>query len=472
MSLNFKIRWADCPNAEDSMEASYGEIAAWVGDEYVWGEKAGDSWNGIEWPLIEILEYLGRVWPFLLNQDRDPFGIIDPAGAPPSQLRTRLERRWKFAPSKDEDERLLASFELAHNLAKAFNGAWPSSLWVVRCGNKFIVESDRVLQWFDAQEVVSVLEDLGHQISCRVSASTDLRGRSAINRWGERQNTPFRRLLSIATGLPNSMLEEVANGESFDDFWELDQVRPFECREMVAAARMASNCLSAASLHHVLGMLKGSEKRQTTELDQLCQAYTTSYSKQPFEEPYEEGHFAAQWLREKKGLENASRIDCVSLLSHWNVMIISVSLPETEIDAVAAWGPVHGPVVLLNENGLHVRKNGAKNVTLAHEIGHLIIDRHEALPVAEVFGGKVMESIEARARAFAAEFLLPRQKAYEVFREQRGSGDEIHDAVRAMAKKYKVSKEVVAWQIRNSKEDLEDGEYRRLRRYVKHRYAF
>jgi Zn-dependent peptidase ImmA (M78 family) len=470
--LIFQIRWIST-DANDAMEASFGEIGAWIGSDCVWGRGSpGSDWGGIEWPLIEVLEHLAKVWQFLVAQDRDPFGIIDPSNTPPSMLRSEMERRWKLAPSTDEDERSLATFELAHDLSKAFNGAWPPFLWLVRCGSKFIVESDRSLSWFEDEEIFGELERLGNGISERIAPYSDVRGNSARARWERRKDVSPRRSLQLVTGLDASELEEIAGKLSIEEFWEMSGTQSYDYGEIAAAARMAAKCLSLPSLSRVLNSLRASAKRSTPKLDAYCAAYTEQYAKHPFERPFEEGHFAAEWLRQQEQFENSPLVDARLLLLAWNVEISEVQLPEKEIDAVAAWGRLHGPVVLLNSNGHHVKHIGARNVTLAHEICHLIIDRREALPVAEVLGGKVMESIEARARAFAAELLLPRRTAYDVFREQLNRGYPIDSVISLISRSYMVSKEVVAWQIRNRQEPLSTKEHQKLRQYVNHRQVF
>ena len=49
--------------------------------------------------------------------------------------------------------------------------------------------------------------------------------------------------------------------------------------------------------------------------------------------------------------------------------------------------------------------------TFAHEIAHLLLDRTTALPLAEVLGGRPVGNTEERARAFAAQLLLPKEEA-------------------------------------------------------------
>lgn len=121
--------------------------------------------------------------------------------------------------------------------------------------------------------------------------------------------------------------------------------------------------------------------------------------------------------------------------------------PDSPIEAIAAWGSGHGPAILLNRStdvvtGLSHRER----TTLAHEICHLLIDRHRAMPVAEVLGGRTPEYAEKRARAFAAELLLPWETAATEIREAAS----LSVAIEHLQQNYGVSKALLGWQISNS----------------------
>jgi Zn-dependent peptidase ImmA (M78 family) len=122
-------------------------------------------------------------------------------------------------------------------------------------------------------------------------------------------------------------------------------------------------------------------------------------------------------------------------------------LSSPEIDAVAVWGPRRGPSVLVNDEGAHNQSAGGRNATLAHEIDHLLIDRDGGLPLAEVVGGHVPVRLEQRARAFAAELLVPRRIAGAWFAE---TSRRPHAILQALVDRFGASQEVVAWQARNS----------------------
>jgi Zn-dependent peptidase ImmA (M78 family) len=109
-------------------------------------------------------------------------------------------------------------------------------------------------------------------------------------------------------------------------------------------------------------------------------------------------------------------------------------------------GPKHGPAVWLNKNEKHLSNEGARRATLAHEMCHLLVDRGGALPLAEVVNGNIPKTVEQRANAFAAEFLLPREIARQALAKFTSGLELISD----LSNRYGVSRELAARQVENS----------------------
>ena len=140
------------------------------------------------------------------------------------------------------------------------------------------------------------------------------------------------------------------------------------------------------------------------------------------------------------------------IIRTWGVQLDGIEIPERRVEAICAWGPRHGPVILLiraagqSSEYSAVSSHYRLRSTLAHEICHLLIDRDRALPVAEVLGGRAPEHAEKRARAFAAQFLLPRQAAAATVREAPG----LSQALEGLQQRFQVGRELTRWQIENS----------------------
>jgi len=150
------------------------------------------------------------------------------------------------------------------------------------------------------------------------------------------------------------------------------------------------------------------------------------------------------------------------------VQIHTLKLSTDAVDAVASWGPKHGPVVILNIVGPHNKSRRGLRATYAHEIAHLLLDRTTALPLAEVMGGRAVGTTEERARAFAAQLLLPKEEAG---RALANTTDPTY-TVRSLQSRYGVSQEIVAWQARNSEIQLSADVHAVLRQFVSRPWRF
>jgi Zn-dependent peptidase ImmA (M78 family) len=93
----------------------------------------------------------------------------------------------------------------------------------------------------------------------------------------------------------------------------------------------------------------------------------------------------------------------------------------------------------------------------------LLADRASTLPLAEVLNGSAPRAAEARANAFSAEFLIPREFAADVM--SKFGSDQADYVAKRLADRFNVSKEIVAWQVRNTI-SLEPETQARLRALV------
>lgn len=103
---------------------------------------------------------------------------------------------------------------------------------------------------------------------------------------------------------------------------------------------------------------------------------------------------AAEALRQEWGLGNAPIRNMVHLLESKGVRVFSLSVKALEVDAFSLWRG-STPCMFLNmqKTAEHSRFDSA------HELGHLILDRHAACQGRDS---------ERRADAFASAFLMPR----------------------------------------------------------------
>ena len=217
--------------------------------------------------------------------------------------------------------------------------------------------------------------------------------------------------------------------------------------ELLAAARLVGP-QPPATLRPILEAVRGVHLSDGSGLDRASENALAVIGDIQDEPPFAEGYELAGWLRsEPEVVRRGGRVDPDEILESWGVPLIDIGLGLGDIDAIGCWGPRHGPAVLLNSDARHAGHSGRRRATLAHEICHLLVDRASSLPLVEVLGGRTAKHVEQRARAFAAELLLPREIAGRVFSDFEG---EEARAARSLRSRFGVSSELLAWQAKNS----------------------
>jgi Zn-dependent peptidase ImmA (M78 family) len=453
--LHFALRWdAEHPTG-NAADATDGTLLAQIADHVVWGSPT-DEGAGIGWSWVELLEHLAENWIRLVLEELPPLDIDD--ASDPVLLRSEMEHRWLQVPRAqvEREQAELWAFERAHDLASAFEGGWPTSFWLVRQGLFiWLVSGDYRIQR-PADTVVATLSALGNCIAERLRALQDARANKAIAAWNSRTARTAPELISYSTGLSKDVIAAVAGTRPLDGVWGLTTTAP-EPNELLAAARMAGPGLTSQSIRKIIDRIRTIRPGANAALESLSAMADDLARSDPSGEPFEPGVTSA-----------SGRVDPEAILRNWDVRLLELDLQDSSIDAVCCWGPRHGPAVLLNPSGRHAKDDGARRATLAHEIAHLLLDRKGALPLAEVNGGRVPARTEARARAFAAELLLPRRIAGEAF---AGTKD-TDAAVQRLCRRFGVSKELVAWQARNSMQPLNARTFQRLKEFVAEPWRF
>lgn len=417
------------------------------GELYANGQPllAGDDNGAVEWTWVDLLEWLGKNWAYLLCEQSFPFQV------PASNLSTLmrdLEKRWENmseARVEDEEEEAHRFFD-RHDFASAFKGVFFPSVFIMRQGALIEVihtEPDKTI-WLPLDKVRSDLEEIGNGLASLAKKADEGRGVAAAQQWQGRTKQLEQKALPLLTGLSTADLAHISAGNDAS-FWEQDQSSLFADSELMAAARMTKGVLQADQQVLILQMIRNLPKSTTAELDALADAFAADFKE--IGKPYDQGYWAAIWLRRKLGLNKEDKAQPEAYLQTWGVHIQHFEMPDSNLDALACWGNNHGPAILINkaQDNAPAHIHG-ENSTLAHEICHLLMDRSGALPVAEVLNGNTPERLEKRARAFAAEFLLPRECAASMVRYS----DSMKAAVNELSDTYRVSHELVCWQIINS----------------------
>jgi hypothetical protein len=403
--------------------------------------------EGVHWDWIELLEFLVSSWHYLVYEEAYPVNL-NPSH--PGKLRTLASRRWETMSeslSLEEEEEVYC-FEGCHDLADGLNGIFLPTVFLLREGNKMWVGTEEKYYLLCSfAETRQTLEDLGNLIGQRLEELTDPRAQLALSQWRNRdKNLSPEQRIAVVTGLSKEELQELQANNTLEQFWEYPAANQasFEITELQAAARMMRGKLSIANMQTVLERIRSIQLVNTPELDKLSQRAVAFLQNHAEEEFYEQGYHLATWLREQLNLNSHGKVAPKALLTQWGVWVQELEeLPEKGLDAIACWGPRHGPAVLLNLKSLRNQKPSGRYATYAHEICHLLVDREGSLPLGEIFGGHLPGGAERRANAFAAELLLPRSVAAEAVRTKK-------EPLAHLSSKYGVSYHLAANQILNS----------------------
>lgn len=454
--LDWELSWSTDSVATPSAELTHGVLTLSIGDHEVWGQDDG------EWPWVDLLQWLGRSWAWLRGEEGLPAPL--PSDAPSFRFLVEyLEHATRGQPqaSRSRASMALWNFRETHDLSRALLGAEAPPILVWREGllAHILTEENRfTARW---SSIIRSITALGEAIAHRLQPieSSDERARAVIRAWRTRDQKPSSRWLAIARTGGASNLVPLSPKWSDVDLGEI------ETSPILAAARMTAR-LPATVAEAVLEQIYEVPYRQTP-IAEIASAVAERASVASSDLPFEQAHAFAGAFRAYVGLKVEAPFDPDAWLASIGVLVKDIHLGQRSVEAIAVWGPRNGPAILVNRDGAAAAGARGRNASLAHEIGHLIIDRTSALPAAEVLGGRVDPEVEQRARAFAAEVLLPRSVAGARFSSVAHEAA-ARRAVNSLTTRYRVSREIVAWQARNSGSTLGAEVYEYLRSLVRH----
>ena len=422
--------------------------------EAVWcGEDAAGREAALRWTWLDLLEFLARNWPWLVLEESYPIPVTPLF---PGSLRREAEHRWESVDLPEEtidrEDEAVYRFLCRHDLAMALKGLFVPSLILMRQGNQYLLSCPalglNVLRPY--REVVDTLTALGNRLATAVENSPQPRAKLAHELWQQRGGRLWAQVAPLRTGLEAAWLDQLVGHTAANDHWEIDPEHPDADTELLAAARMSTGHISIDNQRALLRRLRAVPFSYTPALDALSTQLNSEFSETG--RPFEQGYGLAEWLRGALNLAPDEPAHPAELLAQWGITVEPISLPHCGLEAIAAWGPRHGPVILLNQAANQQSEPVTppslyrERSTLAHEICHLLIDRERALPVGEVLGGRTSEYAEKRARAFAAEFVLPREVAASAIY----AAPTLTAAIGQLQQRFHVSRELIAWQMTNS----------------------
>ena len=442
--LKLRIEWSGPATAATGSDLSRGKALLWIAGELLWGERAGTLLVPKELVWIDFLEFVSRVWCYLRWEEGYPLGLQP---REPSLLRVEASARWERL-SEDraqEEERQVSAFEERHDLARGLAGDDLPSVRFIREGKQMWLDSPRRTVLRPLTEVIEQLSAIGDAINDRIASSDEPRVRTVTELWRRREDRSPMELAEIVTGLSADTIRWIADAVPSEGL-ELDVHHgDFQITEVLAAARQMVGSLEPDTVRAAIAAIAELPRIDTAKLDRLSDEAEGSLFHLGTSKPYVQGYTLANWFRKVSDIEISRPVEPDELLKDLGVLVKEFDLPDEALDAIACWGARHGPAVVLNRAGRHAQTLPGRRSTLAHEFCHLLIDREGALPLVEVLNGRSPWRVEARAKAFAAELLLPRRRAEEAVR----SSSDIVAVVEELRSEYGVSREIAIRQIKN-----------------------
>lgn len=455
-NIQLNISWDEGADFGTAFTATSGCGVLRIGDKVVWG---GNSSRGIHWHWVDFLAFLSDNWGMLVFEQSYPLPV-QPAF--PHLLRWEAKKRWESERRAhaisherylDEEEKVFW-FESQHNLARALDGLSVPDVFLLRQRSNMIISGSDFSFIFDFMSVRGALKEIGDRIAERLSRCDDETAKARLEEWSSRHPSFSVFSVKTYTGASDDFLTEISGGK-------LDVVFGaggpcFQETAVLAAARMAWDAyMPPDATKALLEKIREQRKVPTPALDVFSDKAPPANFRL---KPAVNGRELAQWLlgelHDAVNEATIKRINPEHLLRSWGVPLIEMDFGDRRADALTCWGDDVGPLVLLNSKSARNALESGVRAALAHEICHLLADRTAGLPFADVVGGYEDERAdwsEQRARAFAAEFLLPSAIIAENFRETApGKELNIPSWIEARAKEYRVSNEIVVWQLYRS----------------------
>ncbi|WP_083967321.1 ImmA/IrrE family metallo-endopeptidase [Methylosinus sp. R-45379] len=124
---------------------------------------------------------------------------------------------------------------------------------------------------------------------------------------------------------------------------------------------------------------------------------------------WEEGYELALETHERIGGSVASTrsVDIDKIINTLGVNLRYVSVKDQSLRGVAIAGPGFTPTVIVNQFAKWNKTKQGLRFTIAHELAHILSDRGSARTITHSSTPWAPETIERRANAFAAMFLMP-----------------------------------------------------------------
>ena len=471
----------DGTGADTETSASWGAIELWVdGKNLCAHEDQGETLQGVHWYLLPFFEWVVANWDPLLHEERLP--RLSNADDAASGMET-----WLPLGQLADDENVFAhvtdryDWQLRHGLRAARDGGVFPGLYLRRLRDRVEVswkntripgaaevdfltghghvhlEPSRVAEPLFAvtSEAVTWLR---HQLpeSARLA---DLQASAERLRSADRTDQRVSWLAGLRT-----KAGDVARSWQYLRDRFVTWPDPDAFRQTFIPTPSRSNLIVEGSCEAALLFGTTNPELGDDDAELLARLLLEQYRSvaptlgldrharrepvDPFLSPWRQGYELALDLHEELEVERDGWVDVHAVFADLGIETREVVMDDQSIRAASFASPQHIPTTAVNQNSHYWGSSGADRFTLAHELCHLLFDREYGVRVAVASGPWAPASLEKRANAFAAMFLMPPDLLTRV------AGWSDHplyspDGLREVAKALKVSPSALQEHARN-----------------------
>jgi Zn-dependent peptidase ImmA (M78 family) len=152
---------------------------------------------------------------------------------------------------------------------------------------------------------------------------------------------------------------------------------------------------------------------------------------------WEQGYDLAESLHETLDL-TGEWVDVRGVIRELDIRQLWRTLDDSSIRGCSLVGPQHEPTIVINKSSRYSGSPVGVRFTIAHELCHILYDRSHGRKLAIASGPWAPRSIEKRANAFAAMFLMPSHLVQQAIADSPDPITQLAGA-RAIAKSLRVS---------------------------------
>jgi Zn-dependent peptidase ImmA (M78 family) len=452
----FAIRLSFSPDPDEGVaidrdeSASWGRLQLWVkGQNLCAHVDQGEFIQGVHWYMLPFLEWVANSWNPLLHEERLPNRNIGD-NAVESLAITRNAPALASEVDISEWDQEWYDWHQRHSLRAARNGGLFPNVLFRRLRDQIEVSWDGALpagtpagfrfnlaqgsEQLNPEDVAGPLYDVTFEAVryLRKFAPGSVRLESVYETLLEVPNSNQRdiRLGWLADlPIPENATDRLKRRSAEQLKWSWERLT--EVLQTLSHGPALSAALAADDTPLVLvgscqaALLFGSVSPKISESDVytlgdvLIRQYSRSRSGDDALEIlsedvpadrgsqiWEQGYDLAESLHDVLNL-TGDWVDVRQVLRRFGIQELRRDLKDTGIRGCSIVGPHHKPTIVINRSWRYSRSPAGVRFTIAHELCHILYDRSRGRKLAVASGPWAPRTIEKRANAFAAMFLMP-----------------------------------------------------------------